>query len=53
MANKVNEILNVYKDKTKVLCVEKPNSQSDLRTRRIDFYKRKSIKVKIENEKDF
>ena len=36
----LNEILNVYKDKTKVLCVEKPNSQSDLRTRRIDFYKR-------------
>ena len=22
------------------MCVEKPNSQSDLRTRRIDFYKR-------------
>ena len=30
----------MYKDKTKVLCVEKPNSQSDLRTRRIGFYKR-------------
>lgn len=36
----LNEIINMYKDKTKVLCVEKPNSQSDLRTRRIGFYKR-------------
>ena len=36
----LNEIFNLHKDKTKVLCVEKPNSQTDLRTRRIGFYKR-------------
>ena len=36
----LNEIFNLYKDKTKVLCVEKPNSQADLQTRRISFYKR-------------
>jgi len=36
----LNEIFNLYKDKTKVLCVEKPNLQSDLQTRRIGFYKR-------------
>ena len=36
----LNEIFNLHKDKTKVLCVEKPNLQTDLRTRRIGFYKR-------------
>ena len=33
-------LFNLYSDKTKVLCVEKPNSKNDLRTRRINFYNR-------------
>lgn len=36
----LNKIFNLYKGKTKVLCVEKPNSKEDLQTRRIGFYKR-------------
>lgn len=36
----LKEIFNLYRDKTKVLCVEKPNSQTDLQTIRIGFYKR-------------
>ena len=36
----LNEISNLYKDKTKVLCVEKPNSPTSLRARRIGFYQR-------------
>ena len=34
------ELYKLYKDKTKVLCVEKPNSPTDMRARRIEFYKR-------------
>lgn len=33
-------ICDLYKDKTKVLCVEKPNTQEDIQSRRIGFYKR-------------
>jgi len=33
-------ICDLYKDKTKVLCVEKPYSKEDIKSRRIKFYKR-------------
>lgn len=36
----LNELSNLYKDKTKVLCVEKPFSKGDVKSRRISFYKR-------------
>ena len=33
-------VCDLYKVKTKVLCVEKPNTQEDIQSRRISFYKR-------------
>lgn len=41
----LKEIYNLYKDKTKVLCVEKPVSEADLSTRRIEFYKRNGYEL--------
>ena len=41
----LNEIYNLYKDKTKVLCVEKPLSNTDISTRRIEFYKRNGFEL--------
>jgi len=37
---KINEL---YKDKTKVLCVEKPTTNIDIKSRRINFYKRNNF----------
>ena len=36
----LEKIDDLFKDKTKVLCVEKPESADDIPTRRINFYKR-------------
>lgn len=39
------EIYNLYNNRTKVLCVEKTNSQADLQSRRIGFYKRNGFSL--------
>ncbi len=36
----LKKIDDLFKNKTKVLCVEKPISENDIQTRRINFYKR-------------
>lgn len=38
-------ICDMYSDKTKVLCVEKPNSEHDIQSRRIGFYKRNEFSL--------
>lgn len=38
-------ICELFGDKTKVLCVEKPQSKEDLRSRRINFYKRNGFSL--------
>ena len=41
----VKTICDLYKDKTKVLCIEKPVTQNDLRSRRIGFYQRNGFSL--------
>ena len=36
----LKDLCNLYKEKTKVLCVEKPITNTDMKSRRINFYKR-------------
>ena len=38
-------ICDLFANKTKVLCVEKPNSQEDIQSRRIGFYKRNGFSL--------
>lgn len=41
----VSELVKLYKDKTKVLCVEKPIVNNDLKHRRINFYLRNGFNL--------
>lgn len=41
----LNKIFNIYKGKTKVLSVEKPLTQGDTQSKRIDFYKRNGYEL--------
>ena len=41
----LKEIDELFKDKTKVLCVEKPISNEDIQSRRIGFYKRNGFSL--------
>lgn len=41
----INTLCEMYKDKIKVLCVEKPIQKDDIPTRRIGFYKKNGFSV--------